>query len=323
MSNGEIDSIKASYVFDGLSPFVISMGFNANGDTRGIIAKMRAISAYTDISGCKLWVDSLGGLTLSGGNVIAMADQSGAGVLSGFTVAQAVTNGLAAAVGPVYAASDANFGNTPSLTFASTGGIHTALDTPTIAAQGGIWTFMFCVRNTGVQDANNSRFFFDGSGAAATANRWNSSLPGSASNVNGTTDAFFSLGPSLTKYSLISNLGATAHVIGVAVRQESPSALMTLFRDSSIVCRALFANGTPRTLTGLRLGHSAVNAGAFNFDGQINALVAWNRILTDGEFLRAGQLMARRHGVTLPARTAKTRTAVPVPGAVGGRTWIL
>lgn len=283
---------------------------------------MRRYSSYTDIAGCKLWVDSLAGISMSGPNAIALADQSGAGLFSGVSVAGAVVNGLAAAVGPIFNATDSNFGGKPSLTYVN-GATHTCLDTPTVAAQGGTWTFLVCLRATGAQDAALSKSVIDGPGGVGTANRFVLSAPGRSSDTNGTTDALVNMGPFLSKTTTIPALGTAPHVLGVAVVQAATASLMALYGDGALVRRGQWANATQRTLIGLRIGHGVLNAQVVNFDGEINALVAWNAFLSDGQIKQMSELMARRQGVTLPARTAKTRTALPAPGAVGGRTRIL
>lgn len=106
---------------------------------------MRALKSYTDIANCAIWFDSLGGLTLSGTDITAWADQSGAGIASPATLANGIADNVATAVAPTYVASDAAFDGKPSIVW-GTGNAQTALPDATV-----------CGRSSGAVDVRDVR----------------------------------------------------------------------------------------------------------------------------------------------------------------------
>lgn len=277
---------------------------------------MRRIASYTDLANCVAWFDSIGGLTVSGGVLTSWTDQSGAGLTSPATLALAISGGLATAVGPTYSASDAAFGGKPSITW-GTG--ETALDAPQMAVDlSPPLTFLFCGKFTGAQSPNG-RNLFAGTPGVAAARRCSAGDPSTG----------FGLA---TELFSVSGLSTSARNI-IKVNNTNPfvaSFSFTAGRDwrssvgRQIGWRYCDTVGTARTHCGWRFGRSSTNAITDSgWVGQFNAIVAYNRFMSDQEILLASELMMRRQGVALPTRSAKTRTALPAPGAVGGRTRIL
>lgn len=282
---------------------------------------MRTISRYTELSGCVAWFDTLAGLTLSGSELIAWADQSGAGLTLPATKAEAIAGGLAA-VGPQYVASDPEFSGKPTLTW-GTG--ETCLDAPLMAVDLAMpLTFLCCATNTAAITAS-SRNMVSGPNALVSALR-RCAISTTASSVVG-VDAealLIQFGPTdFTKFNLPAKIN-TPFVACFAMQATGLQGSMRSRASNNNERGASLLAAGIRAHAGWRMGRGSQNASAnLNWIGKFNAFVAWNRYLTDGEQNRAIALMARRQGVTLPSRTAKTRIAVPAPGAVGGRTSIL
>lgn len=277
---------------------------------------MRAISSYTQIANCVAWFDTLAGLSVSGGNTLtSWTDQSG--VSAPATVAQAIANGLASAIGPTYTPSDPDFAGMPSLGW-GTG--ETVLDAPLLAADlAAPLTFLMCGKFTGTQSASG-RFMFTGPPGPAVTRRCNAGNPSTGFGLP--TEIVITAGVGTLALNLIKTDSTMPFVASFSfdanqnVRTTAGRQIISRFRDP--VLTAL------RTHSGWRFGRSGTNATVTaGWIGKFNALVAYNRFLTEGEIILASDLMMRRQGVTRPARTTKTRTALPVPGAVGGRTWIL
>ena len=74
----------------------------------------------------------------------------------------------------------------------------------------------------------------------------------------------------------------------------------------------------------LRIGNTGFDTGSLPFVGAMAAIGGWTRELGMGEIQRATTMLLRRYNPSLLAsRTAKTRTVLPAPGLVGGRSRIL
>ncbi len=286
---------------------------------------MRAINSYLDIPSCVAWFDTLGGLTLSAGTLIEWADQSGAGISSSAKVSTAIAGGLSAAIGPTYTASDATWGGKPSLTW---GGGETCLDTDAFASpMSHPFTWLMAGMITGSATASG-RVPVTAPNAFGASNAINETSTGTASaaGISDSHTLFPVFGPSFSAGVPVNQQLAHGPTTVPFILCASSSTTSDLRFHINLTCvtRTRPPTGAPRTQPAFRFGRIRANATLTgNWGGNFNAFVVYNRFLSEIEARSAIILMARRQGVTLPTRSAKTRVAVPVPGAVGGRTWIL
>lgn len=256
------------------------------------------IAAFTDLAACELCLVPDAGIGLSGSNLITWSDQSGK--VRDASVANAVTDGFAAATGPVYSASDVDFANAPSVTYG--GATTSCLATPLFTVIPPPLTFIIAGRD---QSALNTlaRVAFDRLALAAAATRW--SLFRGAGSTTSPNDSLL-VGPYASSAPVAS---AARRVAAANLRGKFVVAL--IYRSATFgglvhngivrAFRAMPQSGTPTGFAGMRIGRDTGNVAGGNgqeWTGQLSLCVAYSRELSMSEIKDAMLLARTKCGIT-------------------------